>query len=72
MSLSLESDLQPSLHVSESLVRKADELFEREQEIVAQRAVAEERPQDATGMYINEHGYDYWFTFPLPCLILTI
>lgn len=59
LSLSLESNLQPSIHVDENLVRKADELFEKEQEAVAERALAEAVAKDAAAAklkFVNENG----------------
>lgn len=52
--------MQPSLHVDEELAKKADEIFDREQEAIIAHAVAEDNG-NRNALYVNEHGY-----VPLP------
>lgn len=56
MSLTMGSVERPSLHVDEDRIRKANEIFEKEQEVVAVHAAAE-KAGNTPGMYINENGF---------------
>ena len=55
MSLTLGSTAMPSLQVDEERVRKADDIFEKEQEGVAEFAAAD-KPDAPAPMYVNENG----------------
>lgn len=47
---------QPSLQVNQSLVRKADDIFEKEQGQVVEAVIAESKPAEEP-MFINSYGY---------------
>lgn len=63
MSLSLGSTAMPSLRVDEERVRKANELFEKDQEVVAELAVAE-NSDIPSSMFVNEYGYVFYSRAP--------
>jgi hypothetical protein len=56
LSLTLESNFQPSLHVDSGLIRQADDVFEKEQAGVAEHAIVE-NAEEKVEMYVNENGY---------------
>lgn len=56
LSLSLGATLQPALEVDENLMRKADAIFEREQEFVVGDSRSSGRPAGKPEMFINKHG----------------
>lgn len=45
--------LQPALDIGQTLRRKADDIFEKEQELIAEGAISPEKKR----LYVNEHGY---------------
>ncbi|KAI6047042.1 MRC1-like domain-containing protein [Pisolithus marmoratus] len=55
LSLTLDVRLQPALEVSSTLRRKADVIFEKEQEYVVAAAQKEQRPKEV--LYVNDHGF---------------
>ncbi|KAI6004135.1 hypothetical protein EDD15DRAFT_2156102 [Pisolithus albus] len=55
LSLTLDVGLQPALEVSGTLRRKADMIFEKEQEYVVAAAQKEQRPKEV--LYVNDHGF---------------
>lgn len=56
LSLSLDAKLQPALEVSSTALRRADEIFQNEQEMVLRAAQDSARPKKPQ-MYIDENGY---------------
>ena len=56
LSLSASSTALPSLQVDEERVRKANKIFEKEQEAAAERAVAEKAEQPSN-LFVNANGY---------------
>ncbi|KAI0776041.1 hypothetical protein BD413DRAFT_469485 [Trametes elegans] len=54
--LTAEPGLQPALEVDQSLAKKADEIFEKEQEFVLQ-AQQQARPLPKQEVYIDENGF---------------
>ncbi|KAH9947256.1 MRC1-like domain-containing protein [Amylocystis lapponica] len=55
LSLTLDVGLQPALEVSGSLLRKADSIFEKEQEYLADEAIR--NPAKKPQLYVNENGF---------------
>ncbi|KAF9224303.1 hypothetical protein BS17DRAFT_779610 [Gyrodon lividus] len=56
LSLTLDVGLKPALEVSGTLLRKADNIFEKEQEYVIAAAVEKsDRPKEV--LYVNDHGF---------------
>lgn len=55
LSLTLDVGLQPALEVSSTLRRKADMIFEKEQEYVVAAAQKEQKPKEV--LYVNDHGF---------------
>lgn len=55
LSLSLDVGLQPALEVTGTLRRKADMIFEKEQEYVVAAAQKEQRLKEV--LYVNDHGF---------------
>lgn len=55
LSLSLDVRLQPALEVTGTLRRKADMIFEKEQEYVVAAAQKEQRLKEV--LYVNDHGF---------------
>ncbi|KAG1715960.1 hypothetical protein ID866_1184 [Astraeus odoratus] len=54
LSLTLDVGLQPALEVSSTLLRKADMVFEKEQEYIVAAAQKDHRPKEV--LYVNDHG----------------
>ncbi|KAL4082002.1 hypothetical protein V8B97DRAFT_1879878 [Scleroderma yunnanense] len=55
LALTLDVRLQPALEVSSTLIRKADMIFEKEQEYVVAAAQKEQKPKEV--LYVNDHGF---------------
>ncbi|KAG2148095.1 MRC1-like domain-containing protein [Suillus clintonianus] len=55
--LSLDIGLEPALEVSSALRRKADDIFEKEQEYVIEIANKQRKQADDPGMYIRDNGF---------------
>ncbi|KIJ70449.1 hypothetical protein HYDPIDRAFT_78205 [Hydnomerulius pinastri MD-312] len=55
LSLTLDVGLKPALDVSGTLRRKADNIFEKEQEYVVVAAGQNAKPKDV--LYVNDHGF---------------
>jgi len=55
LSLTMDVALQPALDISQTLRRKADEIFDKEQELIAEGANRGISPEKKR-MYVNEHG----------------
>ncbi|KAF8845644.1 hypothetical protein BDN67DRAFT_1033013 [Paxillus ammoniavirescens] len=56
LALTLDVGLKPALEVSGTLLRRADGIFEKEQEyIVAAAAQTSDRPKEV--LYVNDHGF---------------
>ncbi|KZT71600.1 hypothetical protein DAEQUDRAFT_114019 [Daedalea quercina L-15889] len=56
LALTEDVALQPALDLSQTLRRKADDIFEKEQQIVAE-GVARETSPEKKRLYVNEHGF---------------
>jgi mediator of replication checkpoint protein 1 len=54
--LSLDVELQPALEVSSTLRRKADNIFEKEQEYVIEIANDQQKQDNNPEWYIRENG----------------
>ena len=54
--MTLDTHYQPSIHVDENMLRKADDIFEREQVGVAEHAATGIEPEPEE-LYVNENGY---------------
>jgi len=66
-SLSLDAKLQPALEVSSTALRRADDIFQGEQEMImeaAQEMTKSKKPQ----MYIDENGYVSYYVVSLQIL----
>lgn len=48
--------LQPALDIRQSLLRKADDIFEKEQQLIVEAALQSASPEKK-GFFVNEHGY---------------
>ncbi|KAG0699868.1 MRC1-like domain-containing protein [Suillus ampliporus] len=57
LSLSLDVGLEPALEVSSTLRRKADGIFEKEQEYLIERANSPQKQDKSPGMYIGDNGF---------------
>jgi mediator of replication checkpoint protein 1 len=58
LSLTLDVGLKPALEVSGTLRRKAETIFEKEQEYVVAAAVRQtDGPKEL--LYVNDHGYEW-------------
>ncbi|KAF8076056.1 MRC1-like domain-containing protein [Lyophyllum atratum] len=55
LGLTQDVALQPAFHVSGNLLRKADQIFEKEQEYVLE--AANKKPQKGSELYVNDHGF---------------
>ncbi|KAH7914378.1 MRC1-like domain-containing protein [Hygrophoropsis aurantiaca] len=55
LSLSLDVGLQPALEVSGTLRRKADGIFEKEQDYIIEAAA--KKPTHKEVLYVNDHGF---------------
>ncbi|KAG5654679.1 hypothetical protein H0H81_009928 [Sphagnurus paluster] len=55
LSLTQDVTLHPAFQVNNQLLRKADEIFEKEQEYVLE--TANKRPQQEPELYVNDHGF---------------
>ncbi|KAG5644947.1 hypothetical protein DXG03_007412 [Asterophora parasitica] len=55
LSLTQDISLQPAFQVSGNLLRKADQIFEKEQEYVLE--AANKKPQAEPELYVNDHGF---------------
>ncbi|CCM04803.1 uncharacterized protein FIBRA_06996 [Fibroporia radiculosa] len=55
LSLTLDVGLQPTLEVSQTLLRKADNIFEKEQGYLAENF--DVNSNDKSQFYVNEHGF---------------
>jgi mediator of replication checkpoint protein 1 len=56
LSLSFDANLQPALEVSSTALRRADDIFQNEQEIILQAAQDTTKPKKPQ-LYIDENGY---------------
>jgi len=56
LSLSLDAKLQPALEVSSTALRKADDIFQNEQEMIMQAAQETAKPTKPQ-LYIDENGF---------------
>ena len=56
LALTEDVALQPALDIGQTLRRKADDIFEKEQQIIAERGNRETSPEKKR-LYVNEHGY---------------
>ncbi|OSD04325.1 hypothetical protein PYCCODRAFT_1433706 [Trametes coccinea BRFM310] len=56
ISLTMEPGLQPALEVDQSLARKADEIFEKEQELALQEQQAA-REEPKRELFVDENGF---------------
>ncbi|TFY59126.1 hypothetical protein EVJ58_g5980 [Rhodofomes roseus] len=56
LALTADITLQPALDINQTLRRKADDIFEKEQEIIAEGANKETSPEKKR-IYVNEHGF---------------
>ncbi|KAG6850058.1 hypothetical protein H0H93_001874 [Arthromyces matolae] len=63
LDLTQDISLQPAFEVSATFLRKADEIFEKEQEFVLE--AASKRPQEDPELYVNDHG-QLDFALPSP------
>lgn len=54
LSLTLDTKLQPALEVNSQIKRKADAIFEKEQNFVLEEAV--KKPQTKEVLYVTENG----------------
>ena len=54
--MSLDAKLQPALEVSSTALRRADDIFQNEQEMILQAAQASVKPKKPQ-LYIDENGY---------------
>ncbi|KAI9000938.1 MRC1-like domain-containing protein [Trametes punicea] len=57
ISLTLDTRLQPALEVDQSLVKKADEIFEKEQELAIQEQQQESRTESKPQLFVDENGF---------------
>ena len=55
--------MQPSLDVTDSTRKKAEAIFDKEQEFVIQDAV--EKPAKSSQLFVNQHGCVIYLPFPL-------
>ncbi|THH02393.1 hypothetical protein EW026_g443 [Hermanssonia centrifuga] len=55
LSLTMDAQIQPALDVDETLLRKADDIFEKEQEFLLEDAV--KAPPSQRSVYVNETGF---------------
>ncbi|KAG6831871.1 hypothetical protein H0H92_006988 [Tricholoma furcatifolium] len=55
LDLTQDVALQPAFEVSGSFLRKADQIFEKEQEYVLE--TANKKPQKEPELYVNDHGF---------------
>ncbi|KAF9649593.1 hypothetical protein BDM02DRAFT_3268545 [Thelephora ganbajun] len=55
-SLSFDAELQPALEVSSTALRRADDIFQNEQEMIMQAAQASAKPKKPQ-LYIDENGF---------------
>ncbi|KAH7931349.1 hypothetical protein BV22DRAFT_1053282 [Leucogyrophana mollusca] len=55
LSLTLDVGLQPALEVSGTLRRKADSIFEKEQDYIVE--AADKKPKKKEVLYVNDHGF---------------
>lgn len=56
LALTEDLALQPALDIRQSLLRKADDIFEKEQQLIAEAALQAESPEKKR-LFVNEHGY---------------
>jgi mediator of replication checkpoint protein 1 len=56
LSLTLDVGLGPTLEVSSTLRRKADNIFEKEQEYLIENANLQQKPNRSPELYISENG----------------
>lgn len=54
--MSLDVGLGPALEVSSTLRRKADNIFEKEQEYLIENANLQQKPNRSPELYISENG----------------
>ena len=55
LALTEDLALQPALDIRQSLLRKADDIFEKEQQLIAEAALHAASPEKPC--FVNEHGY---------------
>ncbi|KAH9482945.1 hypothetical protein JR316_0005045 [Psilocybe cubensis] len=51
------NQLQPAFQASDNLLRKADAIFEKEQEFVVEDAQRKEHKEKKPQLYVNDHGF---------------
>jgi mediator of replication checkpoint protein 1 len=56
LSLSLDAKLQPALEVSSTALRRADDIFQNEQEMILQAAQDSAKPKKPQ-LYIDDNGH---------------
>ena len=70
LSLTLAPAMQPSLDVTDSTRKKAEAIFDKEQEFIVQDAV--EKPVKSSQLFVNQHGYVIYSSFrcPIPLTLI--
>lgn len=56
LALTEDLALQPALDIRQSLLRKADDIFEKEQQLIVEAALQAASPEKKS-FFVNEHGY---------------